>query len=301
MNTAQFGASSASSIDLGRVFGIRVRLHLLFLLLVPLAMMNPNTSPLGGLVMLLVTFGSVFLHELGHSLAAKHYGIRVVEITLWPLGGMAKMESIPEDSRIEGVVALAGPAVNVVLALLGAIGFFVFQIAGLGGLAFGAIGFAFINAGLGIFNMIPIFPMDGGRVLRAWLARKRDWVRATEIAVDVGRKLTLVGLVLGFFFALEAEQGFGLLCILPLIAGFLWLVGSQELWAVRLRHGHSPFGTPPGFQPEPDTTTFYDGSAVPHGTRRPAQPGRSTGFSDEEIAELERFRGRLERRDDHES
>ncbi|MCB0000786.1 MAG: site-2 protease family protein, partial [Anaerolineales bacterium] len=175
------------------------------------------------------------LHELGHSIVAQSFGIRVLDITFWPLGGMARMSQIPENSRIEGLIAIAGPAVNFVLA--GASLTFLL-LPGIAGSAVGDLALVFLlfNVALGGFNLIPAFPMDGGRVLRAILGRKGDWVRATEGAVRVGRFFALL-MFLSFFVTWNP--------VLPLIALFVWWTGQQELLAVRLRHataGFGPFG-----------------------------------------------------------
>ena len=301
--------STSSSIDLGRVFGIRVRLHTLWFLLIPLAMMSPAGAAFG-VALLLAAFACVFLHELGHSVAAQRFGIRVVEITLWPLGGMAKMESIPEDPKIEGIIAVAGPAVNVVLAIVFGAAAIVFGGLGMEGLFVGANLLVSVNLMLGVFNLAPAFPMDGGRVLRAWLARKRDWVTATEIAVRIGRRVIGFMLLLTLVASAAGWVATSTLCIMPLLAGFLWLAGGQELWAVRMRHGVNPlagaFGGadrgPFGSGGGPDD--FEDDGGAPRSPFEPSGPGpgaarptsrSSGGLSDEDIAQIERFRGRLGR------
>ena len=106
------------SIRIGSVFGITIRVHILFLVLIGLLVLLAS-NPTAVLVGVLLLFTLVFLHELGHSLMAKHFGIDVLDITFWPLGGMARMSEIPEDSRVEGWIAIAGPAVNFALASIG--------------------------------------------------------------------------------------------------------------------------------------------------------------------------------------
>ena len=338
------------SFRLGSVFGITIRVHVLFLFMMgAIVFMSPD--PTSALAILLALFGLVFLHELGHSLVAQSFGIRVVDITFWPLGGMARMSDIPESPRIEGLIAIAGPAVNFALA---GIGFFVLmltegtrQVAGGVTMDLAASPLKMLigmNLVLGGFNLVPAFPMDGGRVLRAWLGRSRDWVVATDQAVRVGRFVAILMAVAGLFYGN---------CMLVLIAGFVWWIGMRELMAVRLRHGLSPFAARRGFSSngpggmggdanwsDRKGSSLFDGppdslsglfealvrksqgrsleeelEGQYRATRR-AEPGpaaappqepdarrpeveiegqapRTAGFSEEEIRELERFKGRL--------
>lgn len=291
--------SDPSSFRLGEVLGITVRVHWMWFL-VPILLL-----PAGGaaaLVMLVVLFGSVFLHEMGHSLVARHYGIQVLDITFWPLGGMARMSELPEDSKIEGAIAIAGPLVNFALAALCLPAIIGLGLVGLEGLSLFAINFAVINLMLGLFNLIPAFPMDGGRVLRAYLARTRDWVTATEMAVKTGRIAAVVMVIAALVFLVKGPS----LCMLPLIAAFVWYAGARELWAVRLRHGYSPFGgipdaspfagsEPPAAWTESEVRSERSEPFRPDSAGLPRRrPGR--GFSEEELRELERFHGRLQRR-----
>ncbi|MBK7641577.1 MAG: site-2 protease family protein [Planctomycetes bacterium] len=234
------------SIKIGSILGITLRLHILLLVLFGVLIVG-GQDPL----IYAILFGCVLLHELGHSLVALAFGIRVVDITLWPLGGMARMSRIPESTLIEGLIALAGPAVN-------------FLLAGLGHLAGGVWGgpFAFVNLLMGLFNLLPAFPMDGGRLLRALLGSNGRWLLATERAVRIGRWFAVLLCVAGV-------TGFGPWLApnlaLPLVGIFVWYSGSQELAAVRARHADRPSS--------------------------PVSP--TAGFSDEEIEALERFRGRI--------
>jgi Zn-dependent protease len=159
-------------------------------------------------------FAFVLLHELGHAIMAQRFGIEVQDIVLLPIGGLARLSKMPEDPRQELVVALAGPAVNLALILVAA----PFVVAGLAGQAMsgaavalpalaqpGAVNFAWfvlaINLSLLLFNMIPAFPMDGGRVLRALLAMKLRYGRATQVAAMIGKVFAILfgvfGLVTG--------------------------------------------------------------------------------------------------------
>ena len=311
------------SFEIGTFLGIKVRVHWMFVVLLPLALLyfpGPPAMTLAGIVLL---FGVVFLHELGHSLVARHYGIRVLDITFWPLGGMARMTEIPEDSKVEGLIALAGPAVNFALAFITAPVFFWSQMAAGEShsqalqLVLDISGwFLAINLALGTFNLLPAFPMDGGRVLRAFLGRKGDWLRATERAVGVGK----IFAVLMFLAALLLDGGL----ILGLIGVFVWFAGSRELLGVRMRHAREaagPGGT--GFQGLGGLADMFDAArraqAEAAGTsardaqydihpddREPAAQRPSIvqdtgvaqgGLSDEDVARLESYRGRLKRFD----
>ncbi len=272
------------SLKLGRISGIDIRMHWTFL---PLAFLFVGLNPSEGLVILLALFGSVLLHELGHSLVAQRFGVHVVDITFWPLGGMARMSEIPEEPRVEGWIAIAGPAVNFVLVALTLPLALLLSFTQLGLLAGFAGKFLLINLILGTFNLAPAFPMDGGRILRAWLARKRNYVRATELAVRAGRVVAVFMIVLSLFLGFVTQT----VCILPVIAIFIWFAGGRELMAVRMRHGLSPIGGVP----------FEGLRTAPPGAeaQRPGawdqSRGPSRGFTEQEIRELERFRGRLRR------
>ncbi len=157
-------------------------------------------SALYGVFLTLLLFAIVLLHELGHALAAQRYGIEVFDIVLLPIGGVARLSRMPEKPMHELVVALAGPAVNLALTLLMAPlvigGLVVEAIRGIGfavpsmtepGLANLAAFLLMVNLSLLVFNMLPAFPMDGGRVLRAIMAMRWPYRRATRVAVTVGR------------------------------------------------------------------------------------------------------------------
>jgi Zn-dependent protease len=175
-------------------------------------------------------FGIVVLHELGHALTAARYGIRTRDITLYPIGGVASLERIPESPRQEFLIALAGPAVNVALAAI------LFGFLLIGNMPFGAehvhlVGGSFlaklmwVNVSLAIFNLLPAFPMDGGRVLRAALAFRLGHDRATEIAARVGQVMAL-----GFgLFGMFANP------MLLFIALFVWSGAQGEVSLVRFR------------------------------------------------------------------
>ncbi len=173
------------------------------------------------LATLTALFGFVLLHELGHSLVAQRLGVTVRSITLLPLGGLALTENLPRRPRDEMLIALAGPAVNFVLALL----IFIGRVSGaLGGELIDYILVA--NLMLGGFNLVPAFPLDGGRVLRALLATRLPYVTATSRAVYVGRFFALLFVAAGFFRPS--------LIMLGLIGVFLFIAGGRELRAVRM-------------------------------------------------------------------
>ena len=281
------------SFKIGSAFGIPVRLHWTFLAFLYLLVILWGGN-LATLFLLGVLFGCVLLHELGHSLVARRFGIRVVDITFWPLGGMARMSEMPESSKVEGLVAIAGPAVNFALAALGLIALAVMSLAPAGQGPFGVVWlFVQMNLMLGTFNLIPAFPMDGGRILRAWFARKNDWLRATELAVSVGRACAGIMLVGSIVLMWLIPNGF---CILPLIALFVWFAGGRELLSVRLRHAQRAYGRAAGpggawFGFEPAGPADGPGA----GWNDPRQAPGQGGFSEEDVRALERYRGRFRR------
>ncbi len=233
------------SIRLFRVKGIEVKVHLTFVLILIWAAYYWSGSTgeglqgaLFGVAATLLLFGSVTLHELGHSMQALKYGVRVRDITLLPIGGIAQMEEIPEDPRQELGIAIAGPLVNFAIAA---------ALIGIGALlqaqalitvpelfrSLGAASWAgmlayltMANLAMGLFNLIPAFPMDGGRVLRALLAMRLDYPKATSIAVAVGQGLALL---LGLFGFMSSSF------TLVLIAVFVWMGAGQEGKQVQIK------------------------------------------------------------------
>lgn len=191
------------SFKLARVAGIDVRVHVTFLLLLAFIGFSSYSAggpaeAVAGVIFVSLVFLCVLLHEFGHALAAKRFGIRTPDITLLPIGGVARLERMPEKPAQELVVAIAGPLVNVAIVLL--LYPFVrneidlrhlldFQ----GGLL---SSLCTANIVLILFNLIPAFPMDGGRVLRALLAMRLDYAKATSVAATVGQALAIAG---GFF------------------------------------------------------------------------------------------------------
>ena len=205
------------SLNLGKVSGIKIKIHWTFLfIIVWVAFVEINKggnvqSVLFNIALILVVFLCVVLHELGHALTAKHFGVNTKKITLLPIGGIASLEKIPEEPKQELLVAIAGPLVNVVIALALYYIVPVQQFLGdnltniienLNALTLANFLFYLfaVNVVLVIFNLIPAFPMDGGRVLRALLAMSLGRVKATQIAASIGQSIALVFLLLGMLF-----------------------------------------------------------------------------------------------------
>lgn len=221
------------SFTIVRVAGIDVKLHVTFLLLliwigVVYYLQGGAGAALFSLLFILLLFGSVLLHEFGHALAARRYGIGTHDITLLPIGGVARLARMPEDPKQELVVALAGPAVNVVIAALLFLGLGSLPAPGevLGtGLGTLAGQLLLVNVMLVLFNLLPAFPMDGGRVLRAFLAMRMSYVRATTIAARVGQGMAFLFGFVGLFFN----------PLLLFIALFVYLGATQEASATQMR------------------------------------------------------------------
>lgn len=214
---------------IGTFAGIGVYVHATFLILVAwvaLAHWQADRSvaaAIAGVAFVLALFACVVLHEFGHALTAARFGIRTRDITLLPIGGVARLERMPDDPRQELWVALAGPAVNVVIAgLLFLLLSFTGTLAPIGELEIAEGSFAVrlmaVNLFLAAFNMLPAFPMDGGRVLRALLALRTDYTRATQLAASVGQGMALLFGLLGLF-------GNPMLLFIAL---FVWIGATQE-------------------------------------------------------------------------
>ncbi len=198
------------SLQLGRVRGIKIQVHWTFLILIVwIVMMHASQGANAlevaeGVALVLAVFGCVVLHELGHALTAQRYEIQTKDITLLPIGGVARLERLPEKPIEEFWVAVAGPAVNVVIAVVLGVGLAVFgsiepMRAALDVRA-GFIGqLMWINVLLVLFNLLPAFPMDGGRILRSLLATRIDYARATAIAASVGQMMAIAFGLVGLF------------------------------------------------------------------------------------------------------
>lgn len=224
------------SFPIGTVKGTVIRIHLTFVLFlvwigVSAYAQGGQRAAVEGVLFISLLFLCVLLHEFGHVFAARRYGVQTPDITLLPIGGVARLERIPEKPAEELVVALAGPAVNVVIAAL------LFLV--LGGLPSMDDGMQVQNAGVGllerlawvnislvVFNLIPAFPMDGGRVLRALLAYRLGYARGTRIAAGIGQAVA---------FALGLAGLFGGNPLLIFIALFVYMAASAEASAAGMR------------------------------------------------------------------
>jgi len=210
------------SLPIIRIAGIQLRIHVTFLLLIgwlAFGYYAEGGSPAAaaGILYVLLLFVCVVLHEFGHAFAAKAFGINTPDITLLPIGGVARLERMPEEPVQELIIAAAGPAVNVIIALCSFVtgGSFVYPPTPGHGLSSDLVT---INVLLLLFNLLPAFPMDGGRVLRALLATRLNYARATQIAASIGQGCAFV---FGFL---------GLLWnpFLIFIALFVYIGASQE-------------------------------------------------------------------------
>lgn len=236
MNTSQQTDRMKWSWKIATISGIGVYIHATFLFIIAWVIVSHLTlgqginSALAGVLFTLALFACVLLHELGHALAAKRYNIKTRDIILFPIGGVARLERLPEEPRQELWVALAGPAVNVVIAavvLLWLAFTNAFQPLEELTVAGGSFleRFMIANVFLVLFNLIPAFPMDGGRVLRALLASRMEYTRATQIAAGTGQAFALLFGVVGLFTN----------PMLIFVALFIWIGASQESGMVQMR------------------------------------------------------------------
>lgn len=227
------------SIKFARIAGIDLKIHLTFLIFLlwigsTYFLRGGAAIALQGTLFIILLFACVLLHELGHALTANAFGIHTTDITLLPIGGIARLQRIPNEPKQELLIAAAGPLVNVVIAAL-----LIFYL----GHRADASDFvdlntprvamlsklASVNIGLVIFNLIPAFPMDGGRILRALLAMKMNYLRATEIAATIGQGLAIFFGLIGFFSN----------PLLVFIAFFVFMGAQQEAAMTRMRMAYS--------------------------------------------------------------
>jgi len=224
------------SFKIAKIFGIDVRIHITFLLLlafIGLGDYQAGGAPaaFGSVLFVCLVFLCVLLHEFGHAMAARRYGIHTPDITMLPIGGVARLERMPENPVQELVVAIAGPLVNVVIAGV------LFLIFGFHGQLFNFTGIEHpgtslphmllrVNVWLVAFNLLPAFPMDGGRVLRAFLAMRLPYAHATQIAANVGQ---MMAFGLGFFGLMHGS------IMLILIAVFVFFGAQSEAAHAQLK------------------------------------------------------------------
>jgi Zn-dependent protease len=231
------------SLKIGRFAGIDVYMHFTFLFLIGWVALvhwrqgQSLAAAAAGVIFILAVFLCVVLHEFGHALTARRYGIKTRDIILLPIGGVARLERLPTHPMQEMWVALAGPAVNVVIAIV----LFIWltltaSLEPLQALTLTTGPFLerimAVNLFLIAFNMIPAFPMDGGRVLRAALAKRMEYGRATQIAATIGQGIAVLFGFIGFFYN----------PILLFIAFFVWIGAAQEANMAQLKSAIS--GTP---------------------------------------------------------
>jgi Zn-dependent protease len=240
-----------SSWKLGQVAGIDLFLHPTTLLLLLYAVLSSDLGAFGVLALL----SCIVLHELGHALMARRFGIGTYDITLYPFGGVARLHRMPKAPGAELLIALAGPAVNFAIVA----GLLALQGLGLGTERADLIGpvldsVIVMNLALGLFNLIPAFPMDGGRVLRALLSRWLGRGRATSIAASVGRTLAFL---FGAYSLLFSPFPFVTRLLYVALAAFIYMAaGSEEAGVLaeeRQRAYHIPDGqgiwtAPPGYR-----------------------------------------------------
>ena len=224
------------SFKIGRFAGIDVYMHFTFILLVSWVAMvhwrqgQSLSAALAGVLFILVVFTCVVLHEFGHALMARRYGIKTRDIILLPIGGVARLESLPTDPIQELWVALSGPAVNVVIAA--ALFVWLRATASLEPLQTMTITtgpflerILAVNIFMVVFNMIPAFPMDGGRVLRAILATRKEYGRATQTAAAIGQGIAVLFGFIGLFYN----------PFLLFIALFVWIGAAQEAGMAQMK------------------------------------------------------------------
>ncbi|MBT8189797.1 MAG: site-2 protease family protein [Bacteroidia bacterium] len=236
------------TLYIGTYAGIPVKIHWTFsfiLLLIAYVTVSENLLLKESLVFsiyVLCLFLCVIFHEYGHALTARRYGVRTQDIMLSPIGGMARLDHIPEIPGQELKIAIAGPLVNLILA---AIFFMVIQIYGNFimpeeeslGILMHPIGFVqmllVLNLVLFAFNLIPAFPMDGGRILRALLSYRTDRLKATYIASFIGRLLSVVFVIIGAIYQLYALLFIGLFVYVMAYREYAFLKHRKEQMQMR--------------------------------------------------------------------
>ncbi|MFW6304868.1 MAG: CBS domain-containing protein [Candidatus Saliniplasma sp.] len=233
-----------TSIKIGRLYGIPVRLHFtlifivaviawsvgsnVFLIAEMLGIQDPNVTPgfqsyLLGVVVAVGLFVSVFIHEMAHSIMSIKSGFKVDEISLWLFGGVSKMEDMPTDPNTEIKISAVGPIASIAIGVMTFIGGYLIT---QNILVFILLYLSFINFFLAGFNLIPAFPMDGGRILRAILAKRYSYVKATKSAASIGKIFAVIFGIVGLFVNI----------FLILIAFFIYMAAAQESESVIVKH-----------------------------------------------------------------
>ena len=284
------------SLYLGRAFGIPLYVHWSFILLPLYALYASREATLASILLtqavLFTMFGCVLLHELGHALMARTFRIRTRDITLYPIGGVARLEGMGRDAFQEVCIALAGPAVNLVLVcLLAPLLVLLFLFAGIarpadpfdiGGGPWGMVlsylaGVCSVNALLLLFNLIPAFPMDGGRVLRAVLSVSLGQVPATAIAAGIATVLAIGMAVVGLTREIPT---------LVLVGGFVVFAGQMELAGLRRLEAQRKHEEQRRLARPPVELLMRVGDSLdpsiplrPVGIPEPSQPNGRSGFT----------------------
>lgn len=207
-------------MKVGRILGVQVKVNSFFLLILVVY------GATGYLTEALLVYGAALLHEIAHAVVACSYGLKIEEIELLPFGGVARIKDLDLstwDPKTEVAVALAGPVENLVLAgaawILAGYGVWNISLAGL---------FLQANLAVAAFNLLPAWPLDGGRILRAYLAQRLSWRQATEIAARLGQALGAVLVCLGLVLMRHGLLFFNI----AVLGGFLWAVAAiEERWA----------------------------------------------------------------------
>ena len=279
-------------IRIGSAFGIPIRLDVTFLIILPLfafligndvenlvqavnslfgttiaadELTAGSTQWLLGIVSALGLFAGVLLHEFGHSLVAMRYGYEIESITLWLLGGVARFTEMPEDWKQEFTIAVAGPVVSLLLGLVSYLALLAVTGRPAAQFVFGYL--ALTNVALALFNMLPGFPMDGGRVLRAVLARNRSHARATQLAAEVGKVFAFVLGLVGLFSNL----------FLVVLAFFIYIAASGEAQQTVMRAAFEDVVVRDIMTPRSDLKTVSEDTSVAELLNRMFQE-RHTGY-----------------------
>jgi len=258
--------NTGSSLRVGRIVGVELRLHWTFFVLVLLvAWANSGTgvaAVAAGLLWIVAVFGSVLVHEMAHCVVARRHGAVVEDILLTPIGGISQLARMPEAAKDELPIALVGPLTSLGLAIVAVVGGLVADVRLWPPTLFAGSWFArlaWLNVLLGGFNLLPALPMDGGRVLRAALARHRDRRTATRLAVRVARVFAVVMIIAGLVIDLW----------LVLIGAFVLLGAAAEEQAVETTGHHRDDGT----GAHPTVPPIAEGVGPRCGTPGPASGG----------------------------